>query len=174
MILSQYCNPVGKGRGSGRNGHKPGKEFLQWESSVEAIAEFRQKSGEGLFPDRMIRPMERILHVSQDRVHPPEVRGLTAFGSASRNVGLVNASGLVHPPEGSQSVRDCHRRSGEVLPGPAVDHRFAKTGHSGQPKAIIGMYPFSFSYEYWAAALPDKMKLAWRVRSSWGRPLWRR
>ena len=105
------------------------------ESSVEPIAEFRQIAGKMLFPDRMVRPMDRILHVSQDRVHPPEVRVLTAFGSASRDVGLVNASGLGHSPEGSQSVRDHHRRSGEVLPGPAVDHRFAKTGHPGQPNA---------------------------------------
>ena len=105
------------------------------ESSVEPIAEFRQIAGKMLFPDRMVRPMERILHVSQDRVPPPEVRVLTAFGSGSRDVGLVNASGLGHSPEGSQSVRDHHRRSGEVLPGPAVDHRFAKTGNPGQPKA---------------------------------------
>ena len=88
-----------------------------------------------LFPDRMVRSMDRILHVSQDRVHPPEVRLLTAFGSASSDLGLENASGLGHSPEGSQSVRDHHRRSGEMLPGPAVGHRFAKTGHSGQPKA---------------------------------------
>ena len=78
--------------------------------------------------------MDRILHVSQDRVHPPEVRVLTAFGSATRDVGLVNASGLGHSPEGGESVRDHHRRSGEVLSCPAVDHRFAKTGHPGQLK----------------------------------------
>ena len=102
---------------------------------VEAIAEFGQIAGKMLFPDCMVRPMNGVLHVSQDRVHPPEVRILTAFGTASRDVGIMHASGSGYPPEGSQSVRDHHRRSGEVLPGPAVDHRFAKTGHPGQPKA---------------------------------------
>ena len=105
------------------------------ESSVESIAEFRQIAGKMLFSDRMVRSMDCILHVSQDRVHPPEVRVLTAFGSASRDVGLVNTSGLGHSPKGSQSVRDHNRRSGEVLSGPAIDRRFAKTGHPGQPKA---------------------------------------
>ena len=106
------------------------------EPSVEAIAKFRQVAGKMLFPNRMVRSMDRILHVSQDRVHPPEVRGLTAFGSASRDVGLMNASGSGHSPEGSQSVRDNPRRRGQVLSGPAVDHRFAKPGHTGQPKAL--------------------------------------
>ena len=106
------------------------------EPSVEAIAKFRQIARKMLFPDRMVRSMDRILHVSQDRVHPPEVRVLTAFGSASRDVGLMNASGSGHSPEGSQSVRDNHRRRGQVLSGPAVDHRFAKPGHTGQPKAL--------------------------------------
>ncbi len=135
MILSQYCHPAGKGRGSGRNRHKPGKEVFQLEPPVEPIAEFCQIARKMFFPDRKVCPMDRVLHVSQDRVHPPEVRVLTAFGSASRDVGIMHASGSGYPPEGSQSVRDHHRRSGEVLPGPAVDHRFAKTGHPGQPKA---------------------------------------
>ena len=46
-----------------------------------------------LFLDRMVRLMDHIFHVSQDRVHPPKVLGLTDFGPASRNVELVNASG---------------------------------------------------------------------------------
>ena len=106
------------------------------EPSVEAIAKFRHIAGKMLFPDRMVRSMDRILHVSQDRVHPPEVRILTAFGSASRDVGLMNASGSGHSPEGGESVRDNHRRRGQVLFGPAVDHRFEKPGHTGQTKAL--------------------------------------
>ena len=104
--------------------------------TVEAIAEFRQIAGKMLFPDHMVRSMDRILHVFQDGVHPPEVGVLTAFGSTSRDVGLMSASGPFHSPEGSQSVRANHRRGGEVLLGPAVDHRFEKTGHPDQPKAL--------------------------------------
>lgn len=80
--------------------------------------------------------MDRILHLSRDRTHLPEVGGLTAFGSPSRVVGLMSGSGLNYSPEGSQPVRDNHRRGGEGLPGPAVGLRLARTGHPGQPKAL--------------------------------------
>ncbi len=101
MILSQCCNPIGKGRGSGRNGNKPGKEVFQLESSIEPKAEFRQIAGKMLFPDCMVRPMDRILHVSQDRVHPPEVQVLTAFGSAA----FVPGSRSRDPCEGRKGPR---------------------------------------------------------------------
>lgn len=64
-----------------------------------------------------------------------QVRVLTAFGSASSKVELVNISGLGHSPEGSPSIQDHHRRGGEMLPCSAVDHRFPKTGHPNQSKA---------------------------------------
>ena len=85
--------------------------------SVEAIAEFHQIAGKRLFSDSMVRSMDRIFHVSQDCVYPPEIGVLTAFGSTSPVTWLMNASGPGHSPGGSQSVRDNHR-SGEVLPPP--------------------------------------------------------
>ncbi len=63
-----------------------------------------------LIPERMVRSMDRILHVSQDRIHPPEVRVLTAFGPAA----FVPGSRSRDPCEGRKGPRP-NGKNGLVL-----------------------------------------------------------
>ncbi len=64
MFLSHLCPAIRQRRGPKGDVHKPGKQILKLELSVEPVSEFGQVTGKVLLPNGMICSVKDVLDIA--------------------------------------------------------------------------------------------------------------